>query len=89
MTEKLDPALLAMVEEEARGTENLDDVVVIVALGAPAAGTDIAQLQESGLTTRSTIGDIVTGKIAIGNLRRLAELPMVVKVEASGPIFRE
>jgi hypothetical protein len=88
MTQKLDPNLLA-IAEEAQSSEGLVEVVVIVGLNAPAAPEDIAELQERGLATRSTIGDIVTGKIAIQNLSRLAECPLVKKVESSGPMFRE
>ena len=88
MTQKLDPNLLA-ITEEAQSSEGLDEVVVIVGLKAPAAPEDIAELEERGLVTRSTIGDIVTGKIAIRNLSRLAECRSVVKVESSGPMFRE
>jgi hypothetical protein len=88
MTQKLDPNLLA-IAEEAQSSEGLEEVVVIVALSGPAAPEDIAELEERGLMTRSTIGDIVTGKIAIHNLSRLVESALVTKVESSGPMFRE
>jgi hypothetical protein len=88
MTEKLDPALLAMAEEAASDGSRRE-VVVLVGLRAPAEPEQIAQMEALGLTPRSTLGDILTGKIAIENLNRLAAHPLVVKVEASGPLFRE
>lgn len=85
MTDKLDPALQAIVSDP--DLESADRAVtVMIALSVPAGPGETEELEASGVTTRSILGDIVTGRVSVANLQRLAQIPWVVKVESSSPL---
>lgn len=85
MTAKLDPALEAMVSDpDLRNADR--EVTVIIALNVSAGPGETRELEASGVTTRSILGDIVTGRVSVANLHRLERIPCVVKVESSSPL---
>ncbi len=82
MTSKLDPSLETIAcDPDSRAADQ--EVAVIIGLNVSAGPGETRELEASGVTTRSIIGDIVTGKISVSNLRRLELIPWVVKVESS------
>jgi len=85
MSAKLDPALEAIVSDPDLRDANRE-VTVIIALNVLAGRSETEQLEASGVATRSIIGDIVTGRVAVANLHRLERIPWVVKVESSSPL---
>lgn len=90
MNEKLDPQLLEMDDHAARGLSDApQEVAVLVALRQPLDEGGRSDLAARGLKLRSEVGDVLTGTIAIGDLRALADAPAVVKVESSRPMFAE
>jgi hypothetical protein len=90
MAEKLDPRLLELVQNVDAGVgDSAVTVDVIVALNAPIDAAVRQELTSRGLTLRSEIGNVLTGSVTIGDVRRLAGAACVVKVEASAPLYRE
>ena len=90
MSEKLDPGLLDLVEQAERGVVAGTAIVqLLIGLNAPLTPADRNDLVARGLSVRSEIGDVLTGSIAVGQLRALAESPHVVKLELSAPLFPE
>lgn len=85
MTTKLDPALEAILSDPDLGDCDRE-VTVIIALNVLAGQSETEQLEASGVTTRSIIGDIVTGRVSVANLPRLENIPWIVKVESSSPL---
>lgn len=83
---KFDPMLaeLAQQPEPSEGR-----VVVMVALGGAPDESELAMLEAAGLATRSVVGDIATGTVAIADLARLAAVPLVVAIEGSRPLEPE
>jgi hypothetical protein len=90
MSEKLDPGLLDLVEQAERGVVAGTAIVqLLIGLNAPLTPADRNDLVARGLRVRSEIGDVLTGSIAVGQLRELAASPHVVKLELSAPLFPE
>jgi hypothetical protein len=90
VSEKLDPGLLDLVEQADRGIVAGTAIVqLLIGLNAPLTPADRNDLVARGLRVRSEIGDVLTGSIAVGQLRELAASPHVVKLELSGPLFPE
>ena len=90
MSEKLDPGLLDLVEQAERGVVAGTAIVqLLIGLNAPLTPADRNDLVARGLRVRSEIGDVLTGSIAVGQLRQLADSPHVVKLELSAPLFPE
>lgn len=90
MSEKLDPGLLDLVEQAERGVVAGTAIVqLLIGLNAPLTPADRNDLIARGLRVRSEIGDVLTGSIAVGQLRALAASPHVVKLELSAPLFPE
>lgn len=85
MSTKLDPNLSALISDPALiGSDR--ELSVIIALTVLAGPKEQDALAASGVTTRSMIGDIVTGTVAPGNLAKLVQIPWVIKVESSTPL---
>lgn len=89
MDEKLDPKLLQVVEKAHADTSAGAVVQVLVGLDAALDETQRKDLASRGLTVRSEIGTVLTGSVAVQDVRRLAESPRVTKIELSGPMFPE
>jgi hypothetical protein len=85
MNAKLDPTLQAIVSDPDLRDRH-QELTVIIALKVPAGPKETEDLRASGVTTRSIIGDIVTGRVSVANLHRLELIPWVVKVESSVPL---
>ncbi len=77
---KLDPMLAELVEQPEPPS---GQVVVMVALGGAPDESELDMLAKAGLATRSIIGDIATGTVAVADLERLAAVPAVVAIEGS------
>lgn len=90
VTEKLDPRLLAIIEEAEQGSRDRTAAVdVLVGLDVPLDQDSRAELAARGLHVRSEIGTVLTGSVALSDVRRLAGATHVVKVEASAPLHPE
>jgi hypothetical protein len=89
MAEKLDPELLTLTERDPAGLAEKVPVQVLVGLAHPLTDADEAALQKAGLKIRSRVGDVLTGTIAAGDLKALAGVEAVVKIEASRPMAPE
>ena len=89
MAEKLDPELLSIAERGPAGLNEEAPVQVIVGLTHPLTDADEAALQKAGLKIRSRVGDVLTGTIAAGDLKALAGVEAVAKIEASRPMAPE
>ena len=87
---KLDPNLLESLDQLESGLSEADrEVQVIIGLGSAADASVEADLERRGLTLRSRVGNVLTGSIALGNVRRLAEADCIVKIEMSAPLYPE
>jgi hypothetical protein len=86
----LDPNLLALVEQCALGQAD-PGLPVHVLLGLADAPVTVARrlLSDSGLTLHSDIGTVLTGVIPLKDVPRLAQVPGVLRIESSTPMFRE
>lgn len=86
----LDPQLLQLVEQAQESNPSVwRPVEVMVGLRSAATDAQISQLKASGMTMRSQVGDVLTGIVKIGDVRVLAALPFVLKIELSSPVFGE
>lgn len=90
MHTKLDPQLADLVErtESSRG-DAAAMVDVLVGLATPLDAAIRADLVARGLRMRSEIGTVLTGSVPLRDVRRLAQSPHVLKLEASTPLYRE
>lgn len=90
MSNKLDPQLADLVgQSEAGGDDRTASVDVLVGLDAPLDAATRADLIDRGLRVRSEIGTVLTGSVMLQHVRRVADSPRVVKIEASVPLYRE
>jgi len=88
MNPKLDPNLAELVEGAAAGDSGAT-VVVLVGLTSPLDASARVELEGRGLHIRSEVGDVLTGSVRLRDVVRLAASPLVKKVEASAPLYRE
>lgn len=86
MSEKLDPNLRALVDAAEVG-EGDRAIQVIVGLSAPASDQELSALRDRGLQVRSVMGDVLTGSAPVAEISRIAEHPLIVKIEASTPLY--
>lgn len=89
MSEKLDPELLAITEQETVTLDAEEPIQVIIGLAYPLTAADETALSVAGLVIRSRVGDVLTGSIAREHLRALTNVDAVVRVEASRPMAPE
>lgn len=90
MHTKLDPHLADLVEQaETNRGAAATTVDVLVGLATPVDAAIRADLTARGLRMRSEIGTVLTGSVPLRDVRRLAESPHVLKLEASTPLYRE
>lgn len=90
MTEKLDPRLLDLVERTPPGaTEQDASLTVLLALDAVPDDAIRNDLENLGLSLRSIAGDVLTGTVRLGDVRRLAASPHVITIELSGALYPE
>jgi hypothetical protein len=90
VSDKLDPQLLALVEQSEAGQLDSQSVVdVLVGLDAPLDPARSRDLTARGLTIRSEIGTVLTGSIQLQDVARLAASEHVIRVDASTPLYRE
>lgn len=97
---KLDPVLRDTLEARKAKRGDFDDgsaddaskpeaspnLEVLIALQGPPGADDIAELTERGLTVRSTIGEILTGMVALDQVEAVAAYDAVVTIESSRPL---
>ena len=86
MTQKLDPQLLWMTEADPSSDEALR---VLIGLKAEPDASDIAQLEQAGLTIGSIIGNILTASVCVRDLRAVADCPQVERIEGGTPLMPE
>jgi hypothetical protein len=86
---KIDPNLLASLEQLESQSEDDREIQVIVGLRTAADPSTEADLARRGLMVRSRAGDVLTGSVRLGNVRHLAEAACIVKIEASTPLYPE
>lgn len=89
MAQKLDPELLALTENQPEAIEAEETIDVLVGLSHALTDVDEAALKAAGLSIRSRIGDVLTGSIAIGDLRALSDVETVLRVDSSRPMAPE
>jgi hypothetical protein len=92
--DKLDPDLLRLSQEQAVGHESVGHesgatVRVMLALRNAPDAADVARLESCGLSMGSAAGDVLTGTVPVSALSRLAQDPLVVKIEGSRPMEPE
>lgn len=86
---KLGPGLLRRLLESADQANSNQSWLVLLQLAQTPTPADVALLQRHGFQTRSKAGDVLTGTVCASDLKKLATLEAVVKVEASEPLFGE
>jgi hypothetical protein len=90
VSEKLDPGLLDLIEQAENGIVAGTAIVqLLIGLNAPLTVSERDDLLARGLNVRSEIGSVLTGSIAVNQVRKLAESPHVVKLELSAPLYPE
>jgi hypothetical protein len=89
MKQKLDPRLLALLEQPAPGATAHEVVDVMIGLDAPLSQEMQNDLNERGFALRSEAGTVLTGSVALANASQLAESPHVLMIELSAPLYRE
>ena len=86
--EKLDPNLRLLLESlDARARPR--SVQVLIGLSAPATDADLQSLRERGLQVRSVIGDVLTGSAPLSKIAEIAEHALIVRIDASTPLYPE
>lgn len=87
MSQKLDPALAAMLDDPQ--TDSNREVSVLIGLTQPGNEAMLQSLRERGLTVRSVIGDVLTGVAPLASMPAIAAHPDVIKIEAGAPLRPE
>jgi len=84
---KLDPGLQALLTE-GTGTDSGYDVTIrpdgTREYGVIVRTTDAEQLRAAGIRVQSVLGDVVTVRVTVDELRTVARLPSVRAVHNSG-----
>jgi hypothetical protein len=86
MKQKLDPRLLAKLEQSTSEAEVVD---VLVALDIPLTPALRQDLQQRGLALRTDAGTVLTGSLALNEVFQLAGSPHILMIELSGPLYSE
>jgi hypothetical protein len=86
--DKLDPHLRSLMESSG-ARESEQPVQVMIGLSAPATDAELQNLRERGLQVHSVIGDVLTGSAALSTIPRIAEHALIVRIEASTPVYPE
>lgn len=86
MTTKLDPLLLSLTETDPLSDEELR---VMIGLKAEPDAKDLAELQQTGITIGSIIGNILTASVCVKDLRAVADCPLVERIEGGTPLMPE
>ena len=84
---KLDPGLQALLTE-GTGTDSGYDVTIrpdgTREYGVIVRTTDAEQLRAAGIRVQSVLGDVVTVRVTVDELRNVARMPSVRAVQNSG-----
>jgi hypothetical protein len=90
VSNKLDPRLLQMVEAlDSEMTDGSVRVDILLGLNAPFDDAARLTLESLGLETRSVAGDVISGTVRLDDAVRLAQSPLVLKLEAGAPMYSE
>jgi hypothetical protein len=85
--DKLDPGLQTLLAEGI-GSETRYDVTIrpdgTREYGAIVRTTDVEQLRAAGIRVQSVLGDVVTVRVTVDELRNVARLSAVRAVQNSG-----